>query len=366
MTLSLHTPLYGLQEAGLSSLWEAAEAYLTLGSQKYKVVSLKYKAMALECVDVPHNIWLTAVKVISYVIIVLPLCALLVKVIYRSKYTWPQEYIVIKHPPGNPGMFSVFNTVVGFLYDYEQKKCAGVKVHFENQGLYYDANQGENWWQYYCEPLEIGEEAVGYARPYSKLKYMARAMFTEEQLSRDEVHALITKYIKIKPHIKEEVEAFAHTHFVNKKVLGVHYRGTDKSSEAVKTSFDKVVAHIEAQIKLVGSDDYVIFVATDQQSFFERLSARFPGKVIAKEHERSSDNKSLHENAKDPFKQGKEAMVDALLLAKSSCLIRTSSNLSLWSTYFNPKMHVIELSQRHIGFDQGWRLFHRLGLEALS
>ena len=47
------------------------------------------------------------------------------------------------------------------------------------------------------------------------------------------------------------------------------------------------------------------------------------------------------------MKEVENALIDCILLSKTDLLIRTSSNFSLASTFFNPKLPVIELSKRH-------------------
>jgi hypothetical protein len=55
------------------------------------------------------------------------------------------------------GMFSNFLTVLGFLEYYEKGLYTGVKVNFENRGLYYEHALGSNWWEYYFEPIALGD-----------------------------------------------------------------------------------------------------------------------------------------------------------------------------------------------------------------
>ena len=47
-----------------------------------------------------------------------------------------------------------------------------------------------------------------------------------------------------------------------------------------------------------------------------------------------------------PYKLGKEAVIDCLLLSKCNHLIRTSSCLSLVSEYFNPQLTDTLLNKR--------------------
>lgn len=78
----------------------------------------------------------------------------------------------------------------------------------------------------------------------------------------------------------------------------------------------------------------------------QAIIERFPGKVIATDAERTEGEEGVHFSSQRPFTCGEEALMDALLLSRCNVLIRTSSNLSLWSTYFNPRLPEILLNQR--------------------
>ena len=93
------------------------------------------------------------------------------------------------------------------------------------------------------------------------------------------------------------------------------------------------------------NEPWQIFAATDESYFLEALQKAFPGRVIAYEATRSKDAVGVHFSREDPYRIGEEALLDALLLSRCNVLIRTSSNLSLWSTYFSPELPTILLNQ---------------------
>ncbi len=77
------------------------------------------------------------------------------------------------------------------------------------------------------------------------------------------------------------------------------------------------------------------------------MRQKFGGAVITYSTCRSNDMAPLHLKLSNNYLHGEEAFIDCLLLSKGDVLIRTSSNLSLWSTYFNPIMPVIALNARY-------------------
>lgn len=262
-----------------------------------------------------------------------------------------RKYLWIKNPSYNPGMFCIFSMVAGILHHCEKNKndFEAVAVDFGDKGLYYDANRGPNWWEYYCEPIKVENSADWERIEYTDQQYAQFDRIPETQMTRQQVNSIINKHIKIRPEIVKQVDDFANKEFKDFHVIGIHYRGTDKVKggwvEAPVVEYEKVASVIKEQIQNL-PDTYKIFVATDEQGFLDYLKKEFPGKIIETPAYRSTDGQAIHLKNSNPAKQGEEAMIDALLLARTMLLIRTSSNLSLWSTFFNSEIPVIELSQR--------------------
>lgn len=263
-----------------------------------------------------------------------------------SSWADSSTYIKINMNAYPAGMFSVFCYVTGILYKYEKGNYAGIEVNFGKLGLYYDPEYGPNWWNYYCEPIKIQNHPPIIVKKFSLEEYMEYAYFTEKHLSRKKVHQLAEKYIKIKPHILEKVDLFVANNFSQGHIICIHYRGTDKIAEVAKVSYDEVLSKINKYIKKSKLTDYKIFIASDEQPFVDFMQASFPDRIIVYDADRSLNGQPIHFSASNNYRHGEEALIDSLLLSRGDILIRTSSNLSLWSTYFNPEIPVIELSKR--------------------
>lgn len=260
-----------------------------------------------------------------------------------------KKIAVIKGTHARQGLFSGFFTVLGYLDRFDKGELAGLSVDFADYGLYYEPPYGLNWWEYYCEPLRVGtlpgpEKSIEYCSDEEAPHVAYR---TEIAFSRERSIELTQKYIKIKPSIQKEVDNFVSSQFNGKFVIGIHYRGTDKGSEAPRVPYEKVSEVVNSFIQNNESKDFLIFIATDEQPFVEFMQKSFPDKVICQNCLRSSDGKPIHFVNTSPYQQGKEAVIDCLLLSKTQTLLRTSSNLSHWSTFFNPNVPVIILSSRH-------------------
>lgn len=246
------------------------------------------------------------------------------------------------------GMFSVFFDVIALLKSYEEGVFTYVEVDFADTGLYYDQIYGPNWWEYYFKPITLGKQTQSPRSVYGHNRGV-KPWDIEFNTSKEEVHQLIQKYISIQPAIQEEIDSFANLHFKDTFIIGIHYRGTDKKYEAPRVKYEKVTEEVLGVIDTLESDEYKIFVATDEQAFLDYAIALFQDKICWVEiAPRSTNGEPIHDSdEEDHYILGKTALMDCILLSKTNFLIRTSSNLSKVSTYFNLELPVIELNQRH-------------------
>lgn len=263
----------------------------------------------------------------------------------------PTASYTLTHPPYNPGFFSVFNTVLGALNYFDTaESCRGLEVDFEGQGLYYDPAHGNNWWNYYFEPIKLTKNDTAAPRRFLYYEKINLSLSAEFNMSRERGYELIQKYIQLKPSLRHKLEHFVETNFKGAIVIGVHYRGTDKKSEAPPVAYTTVKELITAEI---ASEPHAkIFVATDEQPFLRYMHKKFPGRVIALDAVRSEDGKPVHTTninngytASNCYKKGEDAVLDCILLSRCSKLYKMASNLSDTSLKFNPSIPTIHLNQ---------------------
>lgn len=253
-----------------------------------------------------------------------------------------KEYIVMHSR--DSGMFSVWMDVLSMVHCYEKGLYDGIEVQFEKEGFYYDKAHGENWWTYYCEPIKIGNcNNVHHVMGDPP----GAPGWIDHKLTRHEARAYIEKYIRVKPYIMDIVSQYQIDNFSGNFVISIHYRGTDKfAHESREVPYQNVAKQVDRVIEEKAGERYRIFIATDEQGFLNYMVQRY-GNIVCFNQEalRSSDGRPLHLNMKDPYKQGLDTVIDALLLSRGHYLIRTTSNLSRWSTFFNPDLPVHELNQ---------------------
>ena len=95
-----------------------------------------------------------------------------------------------------------------------------------------------------------------------------------------------------------------------------------------------------------------VFVASDEQKFIEFMkeSINYVPVYCNNDHCRSSNGQPIHKSEKGGgYEKGEDALVNVLLLAKCSTLIRTTSTFSAWASIFNPNLKVILLNTPYPG-----------------
>ncbi len=248
------------------------------------------------------------------------------------------------------GLGSVIGAVLGALQVYDQGNMAGLTVHLDH--LYLDPAVGPNWWEYFFEPIHLGNQhAPHYQCTMQDAIDLAYLGLPTPSINN---YALIQKYVRIKSHIQAEIDEFVRQHFESFYVIGVHHRGTDKNTEWPIVSYEKTYQTIKQVIKksypFPLRKKVKIFVATDDQKFIDYLENLFPKQLIYNNFTRSADGSPLHIGAVQHYTsnylKGKEAIIDCLLMSRCHILIRPQSScLSLVSTFFNPYSQVISLTE---------------------
>lgn len=142
-------------------------------------------------------------------------------------------------------------------------------------------------------------------------------------------------YFRIPPRVTET----AKTILPPGRVLGVHYRGTDKQT----TTWDSNPITQDQYIFLVNdflaqhSGFDVIFAATDEHSFVDKLRSSVALPVVA------LGEVAFHLSTEDKVSRKEKsdrAMVDCVLLSRCSCVIETSSALPSFAKLFNPEIEI--------------------------
>jgi Nodulation protein Z (NodZ) len=166
-------------------------------------------------------------------------------------------------------------------------------------------------------------------------------------LTIDRASHLIRKYLVVKDNVIEEVDDFCRRHFAERRVLGVHYRGTDKVVESPFVPYDRVRRNIDRYLELYPNTDRV-FVATDDARFLDYMQNASLGRgLLCREDSfRSRDGSSIHESSEtNKHAINRDAIVNCRILSRCEALLKTASILSAWSKLFNPRLPVVMLNR---------------------
>jgi len=157
---------------------------------------------------------------------------------------------------------------------------------------------------------------------------------------------LINKYLAVKSNVLHEVDVFCVERFRNQKVLGVHYRGTDKLQEAPLVSYENVEKNINYFLEKFPETAYV-FLSSDDENFVkfaENCSIARPV-LFRNDTYRSTDNIAIHHSAQNKYDLNRDAIVNCLILSRCDALMKTASILSAWSKLFNPGLRLVMLNK---------------------
>ncbi len=159
---------------------------------------------------------------------------------------------------------------------------------------------------------------------------------------------LIRKYLRVQDDIQQEVDSFCEEHFQGRKILGVHYRGTDKHEEAGVVTHANVEENIRYYLQQ-HPDIEAIFISTDAADFLREIEESSIGKQIFYRDDsfRSTDEVAIHFSGQNKYDINRDALVNCLLLSRCDALIKSASILSAWSVLFNPEISLVMLNTPH-------------------
>jgi len=269
------------------------------------------------------------------------------------------------------GLFSEFHSVLGAIAYGDAHRAAGVRVDFRSP-LYVEPDRGPNWWTYFfdrdvmrlgavtgagVEEVHLNRVLAQYGRHggFSDVVQGATPYLYPMTygISRGSLHQLLARHIRVRPEIHDEVARFVAARFERGAyVVGVHYRGTDSTHKwtgslthyrTLRVPYRAYADEVRRVLEAAGPRTHRIFVATDEIEFLEFMRREFGDRVVDYgESPRShADGRAIHLDrtlAVSNYQKGHSALVDCLVLAATSYLVKGRSNLSDASLAFNPQL----------------------------
>lgn len=224
-------------------------------------------------------------------------------------------------------------------------------VLWGDKHLYFDKDVTEtkNVFEYYFEPIHVEHASESKnivlsstcQNAYIEQSYGVTGYESTRQFE-DALVKTIKKYIKIRADLVEDFETQIQSLFQNKRVLGVHHRGTDYkkayNGHPVQIELDQEIRQV-SEIK----DKYdidAIFLATDDTNLLKCYQEKFGDELICFEdtYRGKSDTSIAFSKAEREFHHyllGKEVLRDMYTLSKCTCLVAGKSQVSFFAQIFN-------------------------------
>lgn len=258
-------------------------------------------------------------------------------------------YILLRPTQPQSGLFAfIWQTIRGIYHNPDKKYY----FYFGPECCYYDGGIAgfNNAFEYYFEqphtrvyPLHI-EKEVGILHDFESEFREGKDEFgldTDEYNRRRFVfNEIINKYYKLNGCMEEKVQSYYNAHFANKKILGIHCRGTDHPN-------NMDVSRYIAEIASIATDYDYIFAASDEQRKIDVLKSHFGDKLLTYDTFRSPNGAPIHISLRhmhNPRLIGEEALVEAYLLSKTDLLLLyTGSNVNFYVRAVNPHLPYIQL-----------------------
>jgi hypothetical protein len=156
----------------------------------------------------------------------------------------------------------------------------------------------------------------------------------------DRFRNIVKKYIKLKNNTSDKINLFYDKYMSNKKVIGIHFRATDKPEELLA-----YLSNTGRQVRLLSIDDFineankhnpeVIFLSTDCNKSKQR-ALDLSDKVIFTDCFRSDTNYPVHYGSSPD--RCEEVIIDCYLLSKCNHIIHALSNVPQSALYLNEKL----------------------------
>jgi hypothetical protein len=242
----------------------------------------------------------------------------------------------------NSGMFAFIWQTIRGMYHFPDDKYY---VHFGRESCFFDeemyrTQEIDNVWDYYFEQphtevMPSKEDIISEVGLLDDPSSEFRDIYMPEELyepRRAEYNSIIQKNVRLLPHVSEKIDDFYNNNFKDKKILGIHCRGTDHPD---KLPMDYYVKHIKQYV-----DDYdAIFITSDEKYRVDYIKNIFGDKVIEYPTFRSISELPLHYQNNHGWSRyylGEEVIIEAYLLSKTNMLLCcTSSNVNYYIRALN-------------------------------
>ncbi len=263
-------------------------------------------------------------------------------------------FYIIKRTPGT-GFFSNVLFVINHLIVAKKNNYIPV-VDMENfPTIYNEKNKifkTKNSWEYYFDNLSKFKLKEIYQSKNVIITSNRFEKYFEQDLISNEIKIAFRENLKIKNKFKKIINIFINKNFNDKKVLGVHFRGTSYKGSAGHPFPATKIQIFNLINKLIKNEKYEkIFLVTEEENYKNYLFKRFKDKLIFINSSFRSDTNNafkIYPRNNHRYKLGREALIEANLLSRCDGLIYVTSNISSAAITWN-----LNNAQKRFKIDNG-------------
>ena len=255
-------------------------------------------------------------------------------------------FYVIKRFRGG-GLFSNLLYVLNHLI-YADKLNAIPIVDMENFTNFYSEKNKikgtKNSWLYYFEQVSKYNLKAIYKSKFVILsddKPDSNMSLSYKQ-NEKALYKVFKKYIKVKKEYLKEANKFIKENFKNKKILGVHWRGTDHKvlpNHPFPPTKKQILTLVE---KVLNKHKFKkIFLITEEKNYLEVFKKKFKSKVCYFNSFRSDSRRDFaaNERKNHNYKLGYDSLIEVLILSKVNMLVCSRSNIAEAAVFFSNKKY---------------------------
>ncbi len=266
---------------------------------------------------------------------------------FGNKNPYKKFYVIQRYKGG--GMFSNLVYVIHHIKIALEMDCIPI-IDMDNFPTKYNEKKKfkstSNAWEYYFKPINNYKLEDVYNSKFVIIvdgKTRKNKEFDSFNNLNNQHFKIFKKYIKIKKDILSKAHKFEIDNFYKKKVLGVHFRGTDMKTQErhpYPATFKQIVSYIDSELKNNKYD--LIFLVTEELNYLYKLKSRYKEKICYYNSFRSNKSDIFDNNRKNHrYLIGRENIIDMLLLSKTRSIICTNSNMADASNFFSKDKKII-------------------------
>lgn len=207
---------------------------------------------------------------------------------------------------------------------------------------YVSPERGPDFVGYFFIDRGAAQRTIPPDLPWTMIRTIGDVVADDDALQSgfENAHRVFFDRYAFRPWVTKVLDTLLQSRSAGGRLIGIHYRGTDKQSEAPRTAYADMLAIIDRE--LAQSPDADIFLATDEAHFVHACRLRYGNRLLfLPDFARSTDGQPLHHSRKhDGYHLGRDAVLNCAMLSRCNIVIKTPSILSGWAKILNPALEM--------------------------